>query len=130
MGFSFTERYLITKMNTLRRLERAFRMRSTFKPSPPIEHGRTLKTKSKLGGGPAPPRFGERVLLLILSREERINIPGDLQEEFACIAAKHGYPYASIWYYKQVGASACPLVLKLVKWGFLVSAWRLISRIL
>ncbi len=74
----------------------------------------------------APPRFGERFLLLILrTREERINIPGDLEEEFKQIAAKHGARYAKLWYYKQVAASAWPMARKAVGWGLLASigAW-------
>lgn len=71
---------------------------------------------------PVPPRFGERILLLILrTREERVNIPGDLEEEFKQIAAKHGARYAKLWYYKQVAASAWPMVRKAVGWGLLAS---------
>lgn len=71
--------------------------------------------------GLAPP-LGERILLLVLrTREERANIPGDLEEEFRQIAAKHGARYAKLWYYKQVAASAWPMVRKAVRWGLL--AW-------
>jgi hypothetical protein len=69
-----------------------------------------------------PPRLGERILLLVLhTKEERANIPGDLEEEFKQIAAKHGERYAKLWYYKQVAASAWPMILKTVKVGLL--AW-------
>ena len=67
------------------------------------------------------PQLGERILLLLLTREERVNIPGDLEEEFKQIAAKHGARYAKLWYYKQVAASAWPMVRKAVRWGLL--AW-------
>lgn len=73
-----------------------------------------------------PPQLGERILLLVLStKEERINIPGDLEEEFKQIAAKHGARYAKLWYYKQVAASAWPMARKAVGWGLLASigAW-------
>jgi hypothetical protein len=70
---------------------------------------------------PAPPQFGERILLLILSKEERANIPGDLAEEYVEIATKHTEGYANIWYYKQVAASAWPLIRKAIKWGLLAS---------
>jgi hypothetical protein len=68
-----------------------------------------------------PPQFGERILLLILTKEERVNIPGDLEEEYRGIAAKHGVRFAKLWYYKQVAASAWPLIRKAIRWGIL--AW-------
>lgn len=68
-----------------------------------------------------PPQFGERLLLLILTKEERINIPGDLAEEFTEIVTKHGERYAKLWYYKQVVASAWPMIRKAVRLGLL--AW-------
>lgn len=78
-----------------------------------------------------PPQFGERILLLILrTKEERANIPGDLEEEFRGIAAKHGARYAKIWYYKQVTASAWPMVRKAVRWGALASVGEWIRRII
>lgn len=69
----------------------------------------------------APPQLGERILLLILAKEERVNIPGDLAEEFAEIAAKHGVRFAKVWYYKQAVISAWPMLRKAVRWGLL--AW-------
>lgn len=66
-----------------------------------------------------PPQSGERVLLLLLTKEERVNIPGDLAEEFAEIAAKHGARYAKLWYYKQVAASTWPMMRKAIRWGIL-----------
>lgn len=71
------------------------------------------------------PTFGERLLLLILTKDERVNIPGDLEEEYRGIAAKHGERFAKVWYYKQVAASAWPMVRKAVGWGLMASigAW-------
>lgn len=71
------------------------------------------------------PQFGERLLLLILTKEDRVNIPGDLEEEFKQIAAKHGARYVKLWYYKQVAASAWPMIRKAAGWGLLASigAW-------
>lgn len=68
-----------------------------------------------------PPNRAEQLLLLILSKPEREYLVGDLAEEFAEIGAKHGARYAKLWYYKQVAASAWPMVRKAVKWG--VWAW-------
>jgi hypothetical protein len=70
----------------------------------------TAKTSS-------PPQFGERMLLLVLSKDERVNIPGDLAEEYIEIREVHGVRFAKIWYYKQVVASAWPLFWKALKWG-------------
>lgn len=76
-----------------------------------------------------PPRLGERMILLILrTKEERANIPGDLEEEFKLIAATHGERYAKLWYYKQVVASAWPLIRKAVGWGLLASIGEWIRR--
>lgn len=77
-----------------------------------------------------PPQLGERILLLILSKEERINIPGDLAEEYAEIAEKHGKRFAKVWYYKQVGTSAWPLIWKCLKWGVWTSIGAWIRRII
>ena len=75
-----------------------------------------------------PPQLGECILLLILSKDERINIPGDLAEEFAEIAAGHGEKFAKVWYYKQVIASAYPLIRNAVRWGMLASIGEWIRR--
>lgn len=76
------------------------------------------------------PQLGERLLLLILTKEERVNIPGDLEEEFKQIAAKHGARYAKLWYYKQVAASAWPMIRKAVRWGLLASIGEWVRRII
>jgi hypothetical protein len=77
------------------------------------------------------PRLGERLLLLVLrSKEERNNIPGDLEEEYREIAARHGVRYAKLWYYKQVVSSALPAIRKIVRWGLMVSAWAWIRRLI
>lgn len=78
-----------------------------------------------------PPQLGERILLLVLrTKEERVNIPGDLEEEFKQIAAKHGARFAKVWYYKQVAASAWPMIRKGVRWGLLASLGEWIRRII
>lgn len=73
----------------------------------------------------SPPAFGECMLLLVLTKAERVNIPGDLEEEFRGIAAKHGARYAKFWYYKQVAASAWPMIRKAIWMGLLtwVGEW-------
>lgn len=81
-------------------------------------------------GPPLPPKQGERLLLLILSKEERVNIPGDLAEEYSQISVKHGERYAKIWYYKQVVSSAWPMIRKAIRWGLLASIGEWIRRII
>ena len=59
-----------------------------------------------------PPRLGEYALLFFLSKKDRINIPGDLEEEYREIDRKFGTRAARIWYYKQVITSVGPLFRK------------------
>ncbi|MDQ1593257.1 MAG: hypothetical protein QOG71_3884 [Pyrinomonadaceae bacterium] len=70
------------------------------------------------------------MLLLILKKDERVNIPGDLAEEYGEIAVKHGARFAKVWYYKQVAASAWPMIRKGVRWGVLASVGEWIRRII
>ncbi|MGB8510439.1 MAG: hypothetical protein WCD76_18845 [Pyrinomonadaceae bacterium] len=89
----------------------------------------TLATPS-IDSSKMPPQLGERLLLLILKKEERVNIPGDLAEEFTEIAARHGERFAKLWYYKQVAASSWPMIRKAVRWGLLASVGEWIRRII
>lgn len=57
-------------------------------------------------------RYGERVLNLILSKEELETLEGDLAEEYAEVEAEHGRRIATAWYQKQVISSLLPLL-----WG-------------
>jgi hypothetical protein len=86
--------------------------------------------RSKVTKPTGAPQLGERILLLILTKEERVNIPGDLEEEFRQIMTKHGVRYAKLWYYKQVAASAWPLMRKAVGWGLLTSLGAWLRRIM
>lgn len=67
-----------------------------------------------------PPKGAEFVLYLLLSKEDRESIPGDLQEEFIeVILPRFGRRRASVWYWTQVVRSILPLatarLLRLVK---------------
>jgi len=65
-----------------------------------------------------PPKLGEYLMYLLLSRQDRVNILGDLMEDYGTIESKFGRPAAVFWYYKQVVASIPPCVWKrLFKWG-------------
>jgi len=71
----------------------------------------------------SPPKTGEKILYLFLSKDARKHIPGDLEEEFTTIILpKFGPRYARIWYWKQVFFSLVPIIQgRMVKWGTI--AW-------
>ncbi len=71
---------------------------------------------------PQPPPYGERFLYLMLSKEDRENLIGDLAEEFAALQVRHGRKFAKVWYWKQVCGSLLPLIKRVVRWGLLASA--------
>lgn len=71
--------------------------------------------------GQRPPELGEFALYLILSKEDREYLIGDLREEFIEVRARFGSKKASVWYYKQVLTSAWPLIRKAIRLG--VIAW-------
>jgi hypothetical protein len=76
-----------------------------------------------------PPVAGEKLFILILTREERrTNILGDLAEEYCELAEKFGERFATIWYYKQVAASVLPLIRKAAKWSLPLWAGALIRK--
>ncbi|MDQ3820983.1 MAG: permease prefix domain 2-containing transporter [Acidobacteriota bacterium] len=79
-------------------------------------------------GGAAPPKRAEQLLLLILTNEEREYLVGDLAEEYIDIQSKHGERFAKVWYWKQVIASASPLIRKALRWGLLAWAEEWIRR--
>lgn len=67
-----------------------------------------------------PSRNGVKLLYLLLPKEQREHLPGDLEEEFTTIILpKFGARYAMIWYWWQVIRS----ILATNKWiGWLVGA--------
>lgn len=68
-----------------------------------------------------PPQLGEFALYMILSKEDREYLIGDLEEEFVKVQAKFGTKKARVWYYKQVLTSAWPMIRKALRFGLL--AW-------
>jgi hypothetical protein len=68
-----------------------------------------------------PPPLGEFALYMLLSKEDREYLIGDLEEEFIEVQAKFGSKKASVWYYKQVMTSIWPLMRKGIRVGLL--AW-------
>lgn len=57
-----------------------------------------------------PPKFGEYLFQLLISKENRENMLGDLAEEYAYIQTKFGARKAKVWYYKQALSSIWPLL--------------------
>jgi hypothetical protein len=57
-----------------------------------------------------PPFKAEYLLHLILPKEERAPVIGDLIEEYRYIQRRFGRRHANIWFYKQVITSVWPFV--------------------
>jgi len=60
------------------------------------------------------PRLGELLLYLFLTRTERINLIGDLIEDYHEASAKFGRKGATRWFYVQVFRSLWPLLRRLL----------------
>jgi hypothetical protein len=58
------------------------------------------------------PKFGEFLLYFFLSQAERVNVIGDLAEEYDSISAKFGVRAAKLYFYRQVSVSLSPFVGK------------------
>lgn len=67
-----------------------------------------------------PPQLGEKALLMILTKEEREYVLGDLAEEFALYQSKYGVRFAKVWYYKQVVSSVWPILRRTLRLGAFV----------
>lgn len=76
----------------------------------------------------SPPRWSEYLLYLVLPKEERETVPGDLLEEYrSIILPKFGYRLARVWFLKQVFASIWPfLKRRVIKALGLASLWKLL----
>ena len=61
-----------------------------------------------------PPRLAEYTLFLFLSGRDRINMIGDLEEEYRYLEVKFGRRAARIWYFKQVITSIGPQLRRAV----------------
>lgn len=89
-----------------------------------------FRAKSR-GNRVIPPELGEFLFYLFLSRAERENLIGDLQEEYLEVHSKFGKPKANIWYYKQVFTSLYPLIRRFViKWGLIGVIGKWVSKII
>jgi hypothetical protein len=64
--------------------------------------------------GKRPPKVGEYLLYLFLSKSERVHMIGDLAEEYKDVYERFGRRSALTWYYKQVYDSLRPLVRRTI----------------
>lgn len=79
---------------------------------------------------PRPPFNAEYVLHLLLRKDERDVVIGDLIEEYANVLERFNKRRADIWFYKQVGGSLFPLMRRaVVKIGALVWLGRVLQRL-
>jgi hypothetical protein len=78
-----------------------------------------------------PPQRAEYLLFLLLSRDERDVVTGDLFECYNRIVCRFGKRRADLWYYKQVVGSLWPLLRRaIVKIGALVWLGRVLKRLI
>jgi hypothetical protein len=61
-----------------------------------------------------PPANAEYLLHLVLQKEERDAVIGDLNEEYGYILNRFGRPRADIWFYKQVFQSVWPFLRRAI----------------
>jgi hypothetical protein len=87
-------------------------------PQPP-DNSVAVKTEIK------PPRLGEYLLYLFLTKRERVSLIGDIEEEYVDVYERFGRRSAKIWYYKQVFDSLRPLIRRaLAKTGVVLWLWK------
>lgn len=78
-----------------------------------------------------PPFNAEYLLYLLLRKEEREVVIGDLIEEYVDIERRFGERHANFWFYKQVAGSLWPLLRRtLLKLGALVWLDRVLRRLI
>lgn len=73
-----------------------------------------------------PPKFGEYLFQLLISKKDSESLLGDLAEEYGHIQTKFGARKARVWYYKQVFFSIWPLL----RYGIRLSWGRSIARLM
>jgi hypothetical protein len=80
---------------------------------------------------PRPPINAEYILYLLLRKEEREVVIGDLLECYGQMVRRFDKRRADIWFYKQVGGSLLPLLRRaLLKIGALVWLGRILRRLI
>lgn len=93
---------------------------------------RMLHAKARSTGEPARPPFNaEYLLYLLLRKEEREALIGDLIEEYGTITRRFNKQRADIWFYKQVLGSLLPLLRRqILRIGALVWLGRILRRLI
>jgi len=80
---------------------------------------------------PRPPFNAEYLLYLLLRREDRNIVIGDLVEGYGHVLRRFDRRRADIWFYKQVGGSLFPLLRRaLLRIGALVWLGRILRRLI
>jgi hypothetical protein len=91
-----------------------------------VKYGKSKHDRSRVG---EPPKVAEFLIYLLLSRQDRVNILGDLMEDYGTIESKFSRSAAILWYYKQVFASIPKCVWKsLFRWGTIAAVGDWIRR--
>lgn len=113
-------------------------MRSVLRYRGPVNQAR-LRIKSwvhgpksqETEGPPRPPFNAEYVLYLLLRKEEREVVIGDLIEDYGKVLERFNKRRADIWFYKHVGGSLLPLLRRaLLRIGALVWLGRILRRLI
>lgn len=78
-----------------------------------------------------PPLNAEYILYLLLGKEERDEVIGDLIESYGHVLRRFSKRHADIWFYKQVAGSLLPLLWRaLLRIGALVWLGRILQRLI
>jgi hypothetical protein len=104
---------------------------ATPTPNLPFEEsGATSKETEAKSAIPSPPFNAEYLLYLLLRKEEREILIGDLTEEYGEVNNRFNKHRADTWFYKQVFGSVWPLLRRaLLKIGALVWLGRILRRL-
>lgn len=93
-----------------------------------LRSGNSKSMKVRLTG--RPPFNAEYILHILLGRDERDVVIGDLIEGYGKVMVRFNKRRADIWFYKQVGGSLLPLLRRaLLRIGTLVWLGRILRRL-
>jgi len=95
------------------------------------EFNSQLCEKNDTCAAASPPLNAEYVLYLVLRREERDEIVGDLIEAYGKVIQRFDKRRADIWFYKQVAGSLLALLRRqILRIGALVWLGRILRRLI
>jgi hypothetical protein len=105
------------------------RVVESFPPEIMVGPTQSIEYRFAVGNGVlAPPSAAEKFLFLVLSREERQTLIGDLAEEWHEIKDLHGIGFANTWYWEQTLLSILPLLSKALRWSVMAGIGEWIRR--